>query len=407
MTNPLFNTYDLRMTIQNQSETLSKEINSLRENEVLNTSQEDMVKYLAEKHRINPIVIDESGIQADYGDAKIEVSGDHRRMIFDRSRPFYITGTRVTFYVPFTGDSELFKCQPSTYSLSMPRATIKTNELVFIYDLTNDQASKVADMFERDLKTTQEHVQRVTADVDNFNKALPEDAGQKLSARREKLLHDRDIMANIGFPMRKRQTSPSTFITPEVKRRVTPQRPTPSQEPFSPEPTIDMKEYDHILSILSNMVEVMERSPHAFRNMKEEDLRTHFLVQLNGLYEGEATGETFNYEGKTDILIRSESKNIFIAECKFWTGPAGLKKALEQLLGYTAWRDTKAALLIFNRGMNMSTVLEKVPETMRKHPNYKTEKETIQETQFRYIFGHRNDPNREMTLTILVFDVPA
>ena len=27
--------------------------------------------------------------------------------------------------------------------------------------------------------------------------------------------------------------------------------------------------------------------------MKEEDLRQHFLVQLNGQYDGEATGETF------------------------------------------------------------------------------------------------------------------
>lgn len=69
------------------------------------------------------------------------------------------------------------------------------------------------------------------------------------------------------------------------------------------------------------MVLVMERSPHAFAKMGEEDLRTHFLVQLNGLYEGQATGETFNFEGKTDILIRVEGKNIFIAECKFWTGP--------------------------------------------------------------------------------------
>ena len=123
-------------------------------------------------------------------------------------------------------------------------------------------------------------------------------------------------------------------------------------------------DYEHILSVLSNMVEVMERSPSAFKGMNEEDLRTHFLVQLNGHYEGQATGETFNYEGKTDILIRADGRNIFIAECKFWTGPAGLTKALDQLLGYTAWRDTKAALLIFNRNRNMSAVLERLTKTV-------------------------------------------
>ena len=150
----------------------------------------------------------------------------------------------------------------------------------------------------------------------------------------------------------------------------------------------------------------MERSPRAFRNMNEEDLRTHFLVQLNGQYEGQATGETFNYEGKTDILIRSGGRNIFIAECKFWTGSAGLKETLDQLLGYTAWRDTKAAILVFNRDTNTSTVLERIPETVREHPNHKSGEVTNLETGFRYTFGHRDDENREITITILVFDIP-
>lgn len=57
----------------------------------------------------------------------------------------------------------------------------------------------------------------------------------------------------------------------------------------------------------------MELSPHAFLEMDEEALRSHFLVQLNGVYEGAATGETFNFQGKTDILIRKDGKNVFAA----------------------------------------------------------------------------------------------
>jgi hypothetical protein len=45
--------------------------------------------------------------------------------------------------------------------------------------------------------------------------------------------------------------------------------------------------------------------------------------------------------GKTDILIRDNDKNIFIAECKFWGGPKLFKETIDQLLGYTSWRDTK------------------------------------------------------------------
>ncbi len=290
MTEPLFHTYDLRQTIENQGQSLAKEINSLSENEVLTTSQDDMLKYLAEKWRINPLAIDKSEIHSDYGDAQIDVSGGSRRAIFDRSGPLYITGTRVTIYVPFTGDSVLFKCQPSTFSLSPPEATIRSNELVFTYDLTQEQTSGVKDTFDRDLDQTLVHAERVKAEAVKFNTALPGHIRQRLDGRREKLLQDRNLVESIGFPLRRTQNPPSTFVAPDVKRRVAPQKPSASSEPFRPEPTLGMGEYEHILSILSNMTAVMERSPSEFKGMREETLRSHFLVHLNGHYEGQATG---------------------------------------------------------------------------------------------------------------------
>jgi len=88
-------------------------------------------------------------------------------------------------------------------------------------------------------------------------------------------------------------------------------------------------------------------------------------------YSGQATGETFNAHGRTDILIRVDGKNIFIAECKFWKGGEYLVEAIIQLLGYTSWRDTKTAILIFNRNKNLSAVLTQIPEIFKKHPNFK------------------------------------
>jgi hypothetical protein len=181
--------------------------------------------------------------------------------------------------------------------------------------------------------------------------------------------------------------------------------PAPSAS-YAPEPALDMQIYEEVIGIMSNMVAVMERSPNSFRTMKEEDLRSHFLVQLNSQF-GEATGEAFNFEGKTDILIRANGKNIFIAECKFWDGPKSLTQAIDQLLGYASWRDTKVALVVFNRGKSLSTVLAKIPETVKAHPNYKRQVEYKPETGFRFVLGHRDDKNRELILTVLVFEVPA
>ena len=407
MPDELFSKYDLRGTIENQGHALAKDINSLGENEVLSASQEEMVTYLVEKHEINPLAIDEPSIQMDYSEVQLDVSRHHESLILAFTGPRHVTGTRLTFFVPFTGDADLFHCRPSTRRMGLPAPNVGSNELVFTYEATKDRSSGINDTFKEDLHQIQIHAARVNEVIKGFNDTLPERARQLLKARREKLLQDRNLVESIGFPLRRRQPPPSTFAVPDVKRRIMPPKPVASSASFSPEPTLDMKEYEDILSILSNMVEVMERSPRAFKDMNEEDLRTHFLVQLNGQYEGQATGETFNYEGKTDILIRADGKNIFIAECKFWTGPAGLKEALDQLLGYTSWRDTKVALLVFNRDRNMSTVLSRVPETVREHPHYKADRPTNAETEFRYVFGHRDDAQREIIVTIRVFDVPA
>ena len=210
-------------------------------------------------------------------------------------------------------------------------------------------------------------------------------------------------MANLGFPLKDRPDTPKTYASNQVKRRIMPPTSPAVAGPQQLEPTLDTTNYERILSIVSNMGIAMEQSPKAYKGMGEEDLRHQFLVQLNGQYEGNATGETFNKQGKTDILIRDQGRNIFIAECKVWSGPSGLVEALDQLLGYLSWRDTKTALLVFNRTRNMSTVLKKIPETVKGHPNYKATIDLPMETGFRYVFRHRDDNDRELILTVLAF----
>ncbi len=167
------------------------------------------------------------------------------------------------------------------------------------------------------------------------------------------------------------------------------------------------EEYEKILSTLFNMIMVMERNPETFRAIQEEALRDHFLMHLNGIYKGQATGETFNNKGKTDILLRVGGENIFIAECKFWKGSQVLKETFDQLLGYTTWRDAKLAMLIFNRNKNFTAVLQQIPQVIQEHPNFVRKVTIDAETQFRFIVHHPDDRDRELLLTVLAFDIPT
>jgi hypothetical protein len=284
---------------------------------------------------------------------------------------------------------------------------VEGNELRVEFQTTDQDGERAQGRFDQSIREIGSVLETVRENVALFNETFIREVRQRIEQRREKLLKDQSMAASIKYPMRKREGMPATYSVPVVRKKLSIGLPPASTQPFKPEPELEMKTYEEILGTISNMAVAIERSPKTFVGMKEEELRTFFLVTLNGQYEGAATGETFNAAGKTDILIRFEGRNVFIAECKFWAGPEGLLATIDQLLGYASWRDTKTAILLFNRNKNLTAVLEKIPETVAAHPNFKRPVDDYSnETGFRFKLGQRDDPAKEITTTVLVFDVP-
>jgi len=316
-------------------------------------------------------------------------------------------GTAIEVSIPFNGEPEAFKIQPSMFTLNPPCGKVENGQLVLRIEGTELTAEQVQSEIDRALTHIENCLTNLRTNVQDLNNSIATIARNAIEQRRQKLLADRSLVSSLGFKMKEREGSPRTYVAPEVRRKISRALPPASTTAYKPEPTLSASDYEHILGVIENMARVMELSPSAFASMDEETLRSHFLVQLNGHYEGQATGETFNYEGKTDILIRSDGRNIFIAECKYWGGAKKLLDTLDQLLGYSSWRDTKVAVIVFNRNKDFSKVLKTIEETIRIHPNWKRDLGPQSETNFRYIFSHRDDASREMTLKVLTFNVPS
>ncbi len=402
----LFNQVDWYSFQRKRKEDIAYEIQGIEGDRLLNTSVEDLCDYLEEKYRFDVAALHKEHIEADSREEQIDVSQDPRRHIMDRSRRFYITGTCIEVTVPFSGDPQTFSIQPTSFTLNPPKGDVRSNSLFFSISGIDMESEQVRSQIDRTLADVESYLESLRSDADSFNQEIRKVAFGLIEQRREKLLADRNLVSSLGFSLKERDGKYKTFVTPDVLRKITPVMPTAGKEPYRPEPALGMDDYEHILSVMVNMSSVMERNPSAFNTLSEDALRSHFLVQLNGHYEGNATGETFNYEGKTDILVRVDGKNIFIAECKYWAGKKKLMDTIDQLLGYASWRDTKVAIVIFNRNKNFSRVLEVIPDTVKTHSNFKKELEPGTDCQFRYLFGHRDDINREMILTVLAFDVP-
>lgn len=402
----LFVTHDLDHSLRSTMQDMRHEVERLDENRLLNTVPDDLKRYLVEKYSVTPIMLLRDQWHADHQDVQVDVRHDPRRWIEDRSRPAMVPGERIEVRVPFEGEAELFYAKANTFNMNPPRAVIDNSELVLRYDSPADQPRDVRPQVDRTLAEIEEHLGWQRGMIDAHNAALPDTAEQAIRQRRERLLSQSQRAETLGIPIRRRADAPKTYAVPTVRRKVTPTYPPVTTAQFKPEPALTMALYEQALKIVQDMALVMERSPEAFKSMDEETLRQHFLVQLNGQFEGKATGETFNMGGKTDILLREGDRNVFIAECKFWKGPKAFGEAINQLLGYATWRDSKTAILVFNPGVEMSTVLSGIDGVTKGHGNFKRTMNWSHESGFRYVFHSNGDKNRELILTVLVFHVP-
>ena len=392
---------------QHQLDQVLEEIRGLSNDYVLKASASELEDHFVEKASLTTLRLDLEGQYIEsQNNIKYEVSGDFARAIEPGQRAF-VPGTSIEIAVPFEGDSGLLRVRPSRYTLSAPpQLRVHGNHLLVQFAFPDDAANseQLKRQVQEALNFLDQATKQLSLDVENHNRQVRPQIAPALDAKRTKAMQATSAVAGLGIPM-KRSDAPA-FAVPAKRRERPITLPAVDTDTFQPEPFLANEEYDFILSVAKSMAQVIERSPSNFAGLDEEAIRDHFLIQLNGHYEGQASGETFNAAGKTDILIRHGDKNVFIAECKFWTGPKKFAEAIDQLLGYLTWRDCKSALFIFNRNQDSTAVAEKIHAVMEERPEHrKTISHSVQNDS-QYVFVKESEPGREIIITTQLYDVP-
>jgi hypothetical protein len=152
-----------------QRQKMREEIEGVDANRLLNTSVDDLAGFFAAKYQIAVPELDVSNITVDEREKQIDVSRDPMRMIMDRSRSFYITGSEVEVEIPFTGEAEAFKIQPNPYSLNPPRATVRGSTVTFSIVGTNLNADAVRNEIERTVSSIQSYLTNLRSNLSGLN----------------------------------------------------------------------------------------------------------------------------------------------------------------------------------------------------------------------------------------------
>ncbi len=404
----LFNEIDFRTLLEEMKVGLKTEIASLSRDLLLNGSEDKLYAYFVDRYCPSVAVLhDELKRVHPPQDIKIDVRGRFDYAVSEEEEPVLVKGTLITIEIPFDGDGQYFSLRPSAYSLSGIRGSVAGSKLHLTYSgLPQDMSTEsIKSNMERDIKQIKEYLGRLSQDAEEHNRYIKDETRKLLAARRAAILKDDALVQGLGIPIKRRPDDASTYTIPVVRTKPVIEQ-NHEKSAVLREPVLHEEEYNHILDLISRMALVMERSPRAFYDMDEESIRWQFLVPLNSHYEGMASGETFNYSGKTDILIRYEGKNVFIAECKIWQGPKGFQDTIDQILKYTSWRDTKTAIILFNRNENFSAVLSQISDQVKAHTCFVSDLGKRDETTFQFVFHHVGDKDRKLIMTVLAFNVP-
>ncbi len=401
-----FSEYHGSRMIERQRSSIAQDIKDQTDDYILNVNKEEYIQHLVDKYSFSPIVLHKDELTVSIHEEMIPAEMFPRTYFLDGGGGY--PKDVYVFHLPFSGDQQLLKVRASTHSLSSPKINVKNGCIIFKiinFDLDAQRIKQNSDHMIQNLETENAYL---TRDLEQFNASIEQYATQVFDRRKEQFLNKYDMIAALGIPVRKTASTSSTFSVPAKRTKAITSRPKPdvTEKGYTPEPMLDATIYAQILKIIHDVGKQFERLPSIYSGKEEEHLRDHFLLILEPNFEGSATGETFNKSGKTDILLRHEGSNVFIAELKFWHGKKGFLETISQLLGYLTWRDSKAAVVMFVRNKDFSSVLETAKESISTHDNYLGFVSEQDEGWYHYRFHINGDANREVKLAVMLFHLP-
>lgn len=368
----LFCDYNFLDLKREKREEMKDEVSSLTSEELDENSTDSLAIIFSSKYTPSQIELHDV-IKKDGGQVEKEVQ--NRAGIPSRGQ-----GTttrkyeRLNVKFQFDGDKKLFRYKPSSFNLNPPLYDkLRSSEVVKSFDFRTQsrEAEEVKEELRSDIEEWKDDVrwwvESLNSDIRQMREKSENKARSAIERRRGEIETKTKVMEDLGVDTG--SSGSQGFVAPEKKRSIELPKPEDSGSPD----ILPDKHYLDVLGIIDDLGVNIERSAERVRDLDEESLRDIFLAGINTHYAGIAQGESFNRGGKTDILLPYENRNLFVAECKFWSGQAQFVDAMDQLLGNLTVRDSHACLMIFSKRTRFNEVRDKVEKTTKSHEQFETE----------------------------------
>lgn len=378
------------------------ELAGLDPNVLLAENVDVLIEVLMSKHLPTEISVDWDGVTSTGID---EVTTKVRDQ-FGRDQIYEVPASKTTLRFPTSGCLEMLR-YPASQAYMSARLDFEVDERRDTIEVEITERELTAELIKQRIAGLREQVDNrvkwANADLAQVRNTAPSELRAAYDQRKDRITRDRHVQDALGIPVQ--PTGIPRRAVPARRKQVT-LATRRSQERFVPEPVLDEATYRDVLEGVQGWARTLERTRRTTMKLDEEELRDLLLGTLNTYWAGNAGGELFNNNGKTDILVRAEDRNVFIAECKIWGGPRAAAAAIDQLLGYLVWRDSKAALIMFIKTADPAATVDKLHQAIEDHPRHVLTKSSSDPSrQVDYILT-ADDEGRRISLAVIPVILP-
>ena len=198
----LFKRYDSYAVQQHQREKMLEAIAKADSELIRSADTADLARQLADQFSLEAPTLTDAALSITVDETEVDVTGDFRFGAWGPG-PHNAPGILVTYYVPFSGDRQMFDVTPSTRNLSMRPVELGDGEIRFAYERPDQDVAATKAEVDREIQQIKESLNWMRNDFQNFNTTLLTAARESIDARKSRLAQMSQGAKSIGIPIRK------------------------------------------------------------------------------------------------------------------------------------------------------------------------------------------------------------
>lgn len=171
-------------------------------------------------------------------------------------------------------------------------------------------------------------------------------------------------------------------------------------------PAMDRAFGECLVGVIDAAAKAIERDPDVIRHRSDREMRDVLLASLRATQSGINPNRLFAAAGDAGILARSEGRNVFVTECSAWRGQKAFLQTIDSLLRSLGREDSCATSVLFLRGQEFTLVINAIVQAMPHHPGYLSFAGYRSGSHLAYLFRANDDPQREISLSVLLVSLP-